>query len=121
MPTLGEQARCAACDAPIVYKDPYWDHLGENKPRHIARPAEHPNTPIYHAIERERLYQDQKWGTLAEHPHEVGAWITLMRRELAEAEEAWCTQRGDAAALREILQVIAVGVACLEQHGIVER
>ena len=73
------------------------------------------------AIWRERLYQDQKWGELEQHPHEVGAWLTLMRRELREAEDAWCTNRGDEHALREVLQVIALGVACLQQHGIFER
>lgn len=76
---------------------------------------------VFAAVARERAYQDRKWGTPEEHPHEVGAWLTLMRKELHEAEEAWCSHRGDVGALEEILQVIAVGVACLEQHGVVER
>lgn len=76
---------------------------------------------IYGAITRERDYQTDKWGTLEEHPHEVGGWIAIMQKELNEALAAWCSKRGDEAALREILQVIATGVACLEQHGVVER
>jgi hypothetical protein len=76
---------------------------------------------VYAAIDRERSYQDQRWGSLADHPHEVGAWLTLLRRELREAEDAWCSGSGDAGALEEILQVVTVGVACLEQHGIIER
>ena len=44
-----------------------------------------------------------------------------MESELAEAKEAWVHNGGNEEALREILQVVATGVACLEQHGIVER
>jgi hypothetical protein len=73
---------------------------------------------IFSAINRERGWQDGKWG---DNPHEVGGWLTIMRRELREAEDAWCTSRGNDDALREILQVIAVGIACLEQYGVVER
>ncbi len=47
-------------------------------------------TKVYESIDSERDYQDLKWGSIKDRPHEVGAWITLM---------------------------IAVGVACLEQHG----
>jgi hypothetical protein len=76
---------------------------------------------VWTAIQRERAYQDRKWGSTDDHPHEVGGWITLLRRELREAEDAWCTQRDDADALREILQVAAVAVACLQQHGVQVR
>lgn len=76
---------------------------------------------VFAAIARERAWQDQKWGTIAEHPHEVGGWLTLVRKELREAEDAWCSQRGDASALEELLQVAAVAIACIQQHGIVER
>lgn len=76
---------------------------------------------ILTAVLHERSYQDAKWGTLKEHPHEVGSWIAIMRRELREADDAWCSARGDEGALQEILQVIAVGFACLEQHGVIER
>lgn len=76
---------------------------------------------IIAAIDRERAYQDNKWGTIQEHPHDVAAWILIMRSELAEAEQGWVKGNGDRDALAEILQVIAVGVACLEQHGVVER
>lgn len=72
---------------------------------------------IIEAIAFERAYQDAKWGTPREHPHDVGAWITIMRKELREAEDAWCGGRGDLGALVEIGHVIAVGIACMEQHG----
>lgn len=73
---------------------------------------------IYKAIEAERNYQDEKWGF---NPHEVGAWILIMESELAEAKEAWVKHPGNEEALREVLQVISVGVACIEQHCVVER
>ena len=73
---------------------------------------------IIEAIDRERAYQDRKWGPPH---HDVPAWILVLRAELAEAEHAWVKSGGNREALKEILQVIAVGVACLEQHGIFER
>jgi hypothetical protein len=76
---------------------------------------------IKESVEGERGYQNRKWGKPAEHPHDVGAWLTIMRVELREAEEAWCHGHGDWEAMNEILQVVAVGVACMEQHGVVTR
>ncbi len=73
---------------------------------------------IWEAIRREREYQDAKWG---QNPHEVGAFLLIMQKELQEAIDAWCSHRGDEGALEELLQVVAVGVACMEQHGVVER
>lgn len=75
---------------------------------------------IFGAITRERQYQDRKWGTPGEHPHDVPGWLLVMRGELQEAEQAWLKGE-DRDALVEILQVIAVGVACLEQHGVFSR
>ena len=71
---------------------------------------------VYAAIDRERDYQDRKWG---DKPHTVGEWLLIMEAELAEAKRAWA--KGDDDAKRELLQVIAVGVAALEQHDIIER
>lgn len=76
---------------------------------------------VYGVINDERVYQDRKWGTIEEHPHEVGSWVTIMRQLLNDAERAYMTQRGDMGALDEIRKVVAVGVACLEQHGPVPR
>ena len=76
---------------------------------------------IIKAIKRERAYQDEKWGTVKDHPHDVPGWILIMQSELHEATEAWVHCGGDAEALREVLQVVATGIACLEQHGIFER
>lgn len=73
---------------------------------------------IFEASLRERAYQDAKWGNK---PHEVPGWLLIMRAELEEAMHAWVKHDGSREALKEILQVVAVGVACLEQHGVVER
>ena len=76
---------------------------------------------VYSAVNDERVYQDRKWGTVEDHPHEVGAWLTVMRTLLDDAERAWMTQRGDHGALDELRKVVAVGIACMEQHGPVHR
>ena len=76
---------------------------------------------VFFAIEQERDHQDKKLGTLDEHPHEVGSWITIMRQLLNDAERAYMSQRGDIGALEELRKVVAVGVACMEQHGVPPR
>lgn len=73
---------------------------------------------VYAAIDSERDLQDRKWGTVGAHPHEVGAWITIMRKLLRDAEQSWASASDDRPALIELRKVIAVGVACCEQHGV---
>ena len=76
---------------------------------------------VYKAIDSERMFQDRKWGTIAQHPHEVGAWLTIMRVLLAKAEEAYVSSAHDDAALTEIRKLAGTAVACMEQHGVRER
>ena len=76
---------------------------------------------IFDAIQDERNYQTTKWGNIKEHPHTVMEWIAIMEGELQEAKQAWLKGTGDKEALGELLQVVAVGVACVEQHGVVTR
>lgn len=76
---------------------------------------------IFAAVAREREYQDKKWGCVEAHPHTVGEWLLIMEAELNEAKQAWCKNGGDISALEEMLQVVAVGVAAMEQHGVIER
>jgi len=73
------------------------------------------------AVIGERSYQNRKWGRPSERPHEVGAWMTLMRTHLAEAEQLWAGSRGDEKALDELRKVVAIGIACFEQHGVPSR
>ena len=76
---------------------------------------------VFIAIEHERDCQDKKWGNLDEHTHEVGSYLTIMRQLLNDAERAYMSQRGDIGALDELRKVVAVGVACMEQHGVPAR
>ena len=75
----------------------------------------------FQAIENEREYQDTKWGTIEKHPHTVGEWLLIMQSELREATGAWVHKKGDKEAILEIIQLVSVGVACLEQHGVISR
>lgn len=76
---------------------------------------------VYACIDGERDYQDRKWGSPQQRPKQVGAWLTLMRALLTRAESEWAVSDGDTEALEQIRKVTAVGVACMEQHGAVER
>ena len=73
---------------------------------------------IIDAISRERNFQDQKWGY---NPHSVAEWLLIMEKELREAKDAWIGAPGDMEAMKELLQVVSVGVAAMEQHGVFER
>lgn len=76
---------------------------------------------VFDAIATERQFQDRKWGTIDQHPHEVGAWLTLMSVHLRRAQEAWAGSSNDHTALIELRKVLGIGVACAEQHGIPAR
>lgn len=76
---------------------------------------------VFAVIVDERNHQDKKWGTIEEHPHEVGSWLTILDQLVEDAKRAYMSQRGDAGALDEIRKVVGVGVACMEQHGVVHR
>jgi hypothetical protein len=73
---------------------------------------------VISAMMREADHQDRKHGYKQ---HTVPGWLLIMEDELQEARRAWVKGRGDADALCEILQVMTVGMRCLQQHGIVER
>lgn len=73
------------------------------------------------AVIGERSYQDRKWGSVQKHPQSVGAYMTLMRKLLHDAEVAWATSNSDKEGLDELRKVVAVGVACFEQHGVPSR
>ena len=76
---------------------------------------------VYDAIGTERYYQEQKWGSIEEHPQSVGGYLTLMRVHLNEAEAAWAKTDTDKDALHCLRKVLALGVACGEQHGLPKR
>lgn len=72
-------------------------------------------------IGEERAYQDGKWGTLEQHPHELGAWLLIMEDIIADARKVYRSKQGDKAALHEVRKLLAVGIACAEQHGLPGR
>lgn len=76
---------------------------------------------VFSAINSERVYQELKWGDLVDHPQSVGAYLTLMRVHLARAEVAWAGADNDIQALDCLRKVLAIGVACGEQHGMPKR
>jgi hypothetical protein len=77
---------------------------------------------IMNLIRKEREYQmGHGLPKAPEHGqrHSIKDWLRIMRREMVEAENG--LQYGSVGRdhpLHEILQVITVGVACLEQHGL---
>lgn len=72
---------------------------------------------VYAAIDKERDYQDQKYGV--DKGQSLPGFITIMRAELAEAEQGWLKHSiGRHSALQEIIQLAATCVACLEKYGV---
>lgn len=73
---------------------------------------------VFEAITGEREYQNKKWG---DPPHEVAAYILYMEHHLSKARRLSSEQRGDENSLDELRKVVTLGVACMEQHGVVWR
>lgn len=66
------------------------------------------------AIESERAHQEEKWPG---HQHTVAEWLLIMEKLMTDARRAWVTGHGDNQALHEVRQIVATGVACMEQCG----
>lgn len=77
---------------------------------------EFPAIEVFAAVQAERQYQDDKWGKTG---HTLAEWVLIMESELEEAKTALIKGGfGRDAIKAEIIQVLAVGFACLEQHGL---
>lgn len=76
---------------------------------------------VFAAIADEREYQDHKWGTIEQHPHSVAEWVLVLEKKVNDAKREWVSGSGNVGVLFEVLKVAGVAVACLEQHGIVQR
>lgn len=76
---------------------------------------------IFEAIDRERVYQDMKRGPAHDRGLSLGDWVLILQEELEEVRREFVRNEGDRAARKEVLQVAAVAVACLECLGVVER
>lgn len=67
------------------------------------------------AISTELDYQDDKWGSKEQ---SLPGYLLIMKKEIDEAIEGWMKNApGRNSPLHEIVQVVAVGIQCLEQYG----
>ncbi len=82
---------------------------------------------VLDAIASERAYQARRWGnrrwngTFEETKHSVGDFLVYMQDYLTEAFHDASREDGDEKALESLRKVVALGVACFEQHGISMR
>lgn len=80
---------------------------------------------VYAAINRERAYQANRWGD--DVPgcfHSVEEFVLYMEYHLGEAKRLLSIEHHEQARLNgldAIRKVTALGVACMEQNGIVQR
>ena len=72
---------------------------------------------IWDAILKERKYQDTHKGQDGKNKHDIPGWVLIMRKQLDTAVMEWLDGDVDKS-LAEILQATAVGIACLQQHGV---
>jgi len=103
---------CPRCLKTAVIEDGYCGHC-----RECTLPPLEEIIPlrVTAAILDERKYQESKWPG---HRHSTGEWLLIMRKCLDDAQRAWVYGHGDdSAALHEIRQVVAVGVAAMTQCG----
>lgn len=82
---------------------------------------------IYSALNEERDYQDRRWNketTITEGQHSVAEFVLFMdtyiqeiKRDLSYNGEPEASQL----ALDKLRKVTAMGIACMEQNGLVRR
>lgn len=72
---------------------------------------------VYQNIDRERDYQDKKWGDQNDRRHTPGDFIVFMQDYLTEAAHKASREHGWEPALDVLRKVVALGVACLEVRG----
>lgn len=81
-----------------------------------------PLTALVEKIREERIFQDQKHGSIEDNPHEAGTWVLLIEAELAEAKAALIKGgRGRDTWTNELIQVAALCCAAVEQHGFIDK
>jgi len=82
---------------------------------------------ILDAIVNERQYQARRWGTrhglnrFEETQRSVPDFLVYMKTYLDDAFRSATTEVGDDKALEALRKVVALGVACFEQHGMPVR
>jgi hypothetical protein len=71
---------------------------------------------VLNAIIEEREYQIEKCGLIEE---SIPGYLIILESELKEAKKGWLENiEGRDSSLEEIVQIAAVCIACLAQHGI---
>jgi len=82
---------------------------------------------VYAAIDGERDYQDSRWNhetTASEGIHSPGEFLVFMKDYLDEAFTKFSRQ-AEPKATEDVLDIIrkiaGMGVACMEQNGVVRR
>ena len=82
---------------------------------------------VFDVLDGEREHQRLRWGYrqpdggFVEPVHSVCDYVLYMQHYLSKAITAAATSPGNSAALEELRKVVALGVACFEQNGIVSR
>ena len=67
-------------------------------------------------VKQEREHQDNKWGK--DKKQSVAGHLLILESELWEAKLGWIKNIPERhSALAEIVQIAAVAIACLEEHG----
>lgn len=72
---------------------------------------------INKSVREELIYQEWKWGAEFDRKHGVGEWILLLEAYAEKSKYAWVGNKGDQAALREVVKLTALCFSCLRQHG----
>lgn len=69
-------------------------------------------------IRLEREHQTRIWGSIDNRSQSVAGYCLIVKKELEEAEDGWMKNKeGRNSCLAELLQVAAVAVSALEEHG----
>lgn len=76
---------------------------------------------VFSAIKEEREYQDIRWGTLEENPHEIAAYVLFIEQYVSVARTLLTKGNNDSQVLDAVRKIAALGVACMEEHGVVRR
>lgn len=77
---------------------------------------------VVQAVAEERMFQDEKHGSIQESPHEIGSWVLLIEAELNEVKSALIKGGFGRDSYRsELIQVAALCFAALEQHGLISK
>lgn len=91
----------------------------DGNPLFTVSPAE---INILRSIMTERAYQNGKHGRIEDAPHTPAGWMLLIESELQEAKHAIIKGGTGRDGWRaELVQVIALCFATLEQHGLTDK